>query len=412
VTTYRTVAEQLQAVLGVVEALEPFSIGLMESRGCVLAEDVTAPWPLPAFDTAAVDGYAVHALQTSVATADEPVVLRVIDSVRSGESSSRSLIPGTAIRVSAGSALPEETEAVIPVEHTNGGDEDVAVFRAAKYGQFVRRQGEDVQAGDVVASRGTAIDARLLGLLAAVGRSQVEARPRPRVVVVSIGSELLEVGAPIEPGKVPDTNGIMLAAAIAEVGGVAYRVGPISDDPDVIQKVLAEQLVRADLVITTGGTSAISYDNLRQVFAKMGNVDYQRVAMYPGGAQGYGTIGEEDVPVLALPSSPASAFVAFEVFVRPVLRRLFGLDPYGAGLQRATMLNGFASPPDKQHYVRGMCETDPLGRHVVTALEGQGSHLIASLARTECLIVVPAAVTDIAPGDPVEVLLLNDVSVW
>lgn len=411
-TQQRSVQEQLQSVLRDVEPLEPFPIGLLEARGCVLAEDVTAPWPLPAFDTASVDGYAVHALQTSLATADEPVVLRVIDSVRSGESSSRSLIPGTAIRVSAGCALPEETEAVIPVEHTNGGDEEVAVFRAAKYGQFVRRQGEDVRAGDIVATAGTAIDARLLGLLAAVGRSQIEARPRPRVVVVSIGSELLEVGAPIEAGRVPDTNGIMLAAAIAEVGGVAYRVGPISDEPEVIQRVLSEQLVRADLVITTGGTSAISYDNLRQVFSKMGHVDYQRIAMYPGGAQGHGTIGEEDVPVLALPSSPASAFVAFEVFVRPVLRRLFGLDPYGSSLQRATMLNGFASPAGKQHYVRGTCETDPLGRHVVTALEGQGSHLIASLARTECLIVVPAAITEIQPGDTVEVLLLNDVSVW
>lgn len=411
-TEFRSVEEQLQAVLRDIEPLEPFPIGLMESRGCVLAEDVTAPWPLPAFDTASVDGYAVHALQTSLATADEPCVLRVIDSIRSGEKSSRALIPGTAIRVSAGSALPDETESVVPVEHTNGGDEEVAIFRPAKYGQFVRRCGEDVQAGDVVAPAGTAIDARVLGLLAAVGRSQIEARPRPRVVVVSIGSELLEIGAPLQPGRVPDTNGIMLAAAIAECGGVAYRVGPISDEPEVIQRVLSEQLVRADLVVTTGGTSAISYDNLRSVFSKLGHVEYQRIAMYPGGAQGHGTIGEEHVPVLALPSNPASAFVAFEVFVRPVLRRMFGHDPYGAGLQRATMTNGFSSPAGKRHYVRGTCETDPFGRHVVTALDGQGTHLIASLARTECLIVVPEFVTEVNPGDTVEVLLLNDVSVW
>ena len=134
--------------------------------------------------------------------------------------------------------------------------------------------------------------------------------------------------------------------------------------------------------------------------------------MYPGGAQGHGTIGDEHVPVLALPSSPASAFVAFEVFVRPVLRRMFGHDPYGAGLQRASMTNGFSSPAGKRHYVRGTCETDPFGRHVVTALDGQGTHLIASLARTECLIVVPEFVTEVNPGDTVEVLLLNDVSVW
>ena len=245
-TEFRSVEEQLQEVLRDIEPLEPFPIGLMESRGCVLAEDVTAPWPLPAFDTASVDGYAVHALQTSLATTDEPCVLRVIDSIRSGESSSRALIPGTAIRVSAGSALPDETESVVPVEHTNGGDEEVAIFRPAKYGQSVRRCGEDVQAGNVVAPAGTAIDARVLGLLAAVGRSQVEARPRPRVVIVSIGSELLEIGAPLQPGRVPDTNGIMLAAAIAECGGVAYRVGPISDEPEVIQRVLSEQLVRAE----------------------------------------------------------------------------------------------------------------------------------------------------------------------
>ena len=409
---FRSVEEQLNAVLSDIEPLEPFSIGLMESRGCVLAEDVRAPWPLPAFDTASVDGYAIHALQTSVASPDDPVVLRVIDVVAPGERPTRSLIPGTAIRVSAGSALPDDTEAVMPVEQTNGGDEEVAIYEPARLGQYIRRQGEDVQAGAIVAKAGTAIDARTLGLMAAVGRSQVEARPRPRVVVVSIGQELLEIGAPLEPGKIPDTNGIMLAAAIAECGGVAYRVGPISDEPEVIQRVLSEQLVRADLVITTGGTSALSSDHIRQAFSKLGHVSHQRVAMYPGGAQGHGTIGEEQVPILALPSNPASAFVAFEVFVRPVLRRMFGHDPYGAHPQTATITNGFGSPQGKRHYVRGIRETDPLGRHVVTALDGQGTHLIASLARTECLIVIPEAITNVNPGDTVDVLLLNDVSVW
>lgn len=409
---FRTVEEQLNAVLSNIEPLEPFPIGLMESRGCVLVEDVLAPWPLPAFDTASVDGYAVQALQTIVAEPNDPVILRVIDVVAPGERPTRELSAGTAIRVSAGSALPKDTEAVVPVEHTNGGDEEVAIYEPARYGQFVRREGEDVRSGDVVAKAGTAIDARTLGLMAAVGRSQVEARPRPRVVVVSIGQELLDIGATLEPGKVPDTNGIMLAAAIAECGGVAYRVGPISDEPEVIQRVLSEQLVRADLVITTGGTSALSHDHLRQAFAKMGHVEYQRIAMYPGGAQGHGTIGEERVPVLALPSNPASAFVAFEVFVRPVLRRMFGHDPYGAPLQSATITNGFGSPQGKRHYVRGVREIDPLGRHVVTALDGQGTHLIASLARTECLIVIPEAITNVNPGDTVDVLLLNDVSVW
>ena len=408
----RSVEQQLEAVLASVDPLESFPIALLEARGCVLAEDVTAPWSLPAFDSASVDGYAVRVFDVAGASSEISLSLRVQDTIGAGEKPGKSLIPGCAIRVSAGAPLPEETEAVVPVEYTDGGTEYVAISRSVAFGQYVRRSGEDVLAGSVVAAAGTEVDARILGLLAAVGRGQIEARPRPRVVVVSIGSELLPPGTPLEPGKVADSNGIMLAAAVGECGGKAFRVGPIPDDEAVIEQVLTDQLVRADAVIITGGTSASSYEAVRSVLNKIGNVEYSKIAMYPGAAQGFGRIGEEHVPIIMLPGSPAAAFVSFEVFVRPVMRKLLGLSNVGTPLQRAYVSNGFRSISGRRHYVRAIREHDAAGRHIVTALEGQGTHLIASLAKTQCLIVVPESVTDVSPGDVVDVLLLNDAAVW
>ncbi|MEY3277861.1 MAG: hypothetical protein RLZZ426_347 [Actinomycetota bacterium] len=407
-----SVEEYVNSILERVEPLEPFPISLLESRGGVIAEDVTAPWPLPTFDSAAVDGYAVLLEDVKTAHPANAIQLVVSDILTAGIRPGKALTTGHAVRVSAGSPLPEETDAVIPIEFTDAGVVNVSIHQSAVFGQFIRRTAEDVAVGDVVVESGTQVDARILGLLAAIGRGSVVARPRPRVVVVSVGSELLDPGAPLEAGRIADSNGIMLSAAVAEAGGTAYRVGPIADDVATLHRVLEDQQVRADLIVVSGGSNAASYEIIRTVLNDLGEVEFSRIAMQPGSAHGFGFIGDEDIPVLVLPGNPVAAYVSFEVIIRPVLRHLQGYSQSVSALVSAHSANTFTSPAGRKHFVRAMREVSAGGTHIVRAIDDQGSHLVASLARTECLIVVPEVVVEVREGDLVDVLLLTDSAVW
>ena len=195
----RSVEEHLQAVLAGVEPLSPLDVTLVDARGCVLAEDVTAPWPLPPFDNAATDGYAVKAADLLAASDGKPVVMRVIDDVPAGYRASVELRESTAIRIMTGAPLPEGAEAVVPVEWTDGGMPEVRFTRAIARGANVRRRGDDVSLGEVVATAGTVLGPREIALLAAVGRGRVSVHPQPRVVIISTGSELVEPGSPLAP---------------------------------------------------------------------------------------------------------------------------------------------------------------------------------------------------------------------
>lgn len=408
----KTVEAYLAEMLTFVQPLEAFHIPLFEARGCVSAEDVTAPWPLPAYDSAAVEGYAVVAADVSSASNKNPISLKIAEKISAGSHPSRAIRRGTAVKLQAGTPLPEDADAVIPIENTVANEDEVQILESAVFGQFIRRASEDVELGEVVLKEGTKIDARHLGLLASVGRGSVLARPRPRVVIISIGDELIEPGAKLEPGKTIDSNGLMLAAAIAEAGCIAYRVGPISTNHEILRRVIEDQLVRADIVITTGGTNADAYDSLAFVASEIGNLEFTRVAMQPGSAQGFGWLGEERIPLLTIPGNPVAAYISFEVFIRPVLHRLLGRKDSSLNLQSGYSASTFTSPGGKRHYIRALRETDPAGNHIVRAIEGQGVHLIGSLAKTECLIVVPDTVQEVRVGDKVDVLLLDDTSLW
>lgn len=408
----KTVEAYLAQILNSIEPLEPFHIPLFEARGCVSAEDVTAPWPLPAFDSAAVEGFAVLASDVAAADSKKPISLKIIDTALPGSYASRAIHPGAAVKVFAGSPLPEDADAIIPIEYSNVDGNEVQITKSAVFGQFIRRAAEDIELGEVVLKAGKKIDARHLGLLASVGRGSILARPRPRVVIISIGDELLEAGAKFEPGKTIDTNGLMLAAAIADAGCISYRVGPISTDRDNLKRVIEDQLVRADFVVTTGGTNADAYDALAEVIAEIGKIEFTRVAMQPGAAQGFGQVGEDQIPLMTIPGNPVAAYISFEVFIRPVLHRLLGRRDSSLNLQSAYSASSFTSPGGKRHYIRALRDTDPSGNHIVRAIEGQGVHLIGSLAKTECLIVVPDSVQEVRVGDKVDVLLLDDTAMW
>lgn len=398
----RSFDEHLAEVLRVVQPLAPLEVGLLDAHGCVLAEDVVAPGPLPGFDNSAMDGYAVRSADVQRV----PCVLPVVGDVAAGPASALSVQPGLSVRIMTGAFLPSGADAVVPVEHTDGGLAQVRIDRAPSPGQHIRRAGEDVQRGELVLAAGTHLGAAQVGLAAAVGRARLLVRPRPRVVVVSTGDELVEPGAPLRPGQVHDSNSVALTAACTEAGAIAYRVGIIPDDGPRLLDALEDQLVRADLLLTSGGVSVGAYDVVKEVLLRLGTVGFHKVAMQPGMPQGFGVIGPDRTPVFGLPGNPVSALVSFEAFVRPALRRMIGAPVVTRPVISALSAADLRAPLDKRAFLRVRLDVKD-GAYVVTPVSGSGSHLVAGLARANAFAVLPEGVEHVATGQPVQVMVLE-----
>ncbi len=402
----RSVDDQLAVVIKGIEPLSPLQLQILDAHGCILAEDVVAGTDLPPFDNSAMDGYAVRVGDLATATESDPVRLPVVGDIAAGSARAYTVQPGFSTRIMTGAPMPAGAEAVVPVEWTDGGIATVAVRGAVAPGQHVRRQGEDVRCGDTVLVRGSRLGATQVALLAAVGRDRVIVRPRPRVVVVSTGSELVEPGQGTGPGQINESNSYLITAAAKEAGALAFRVGIVPDDPRRIVGAIEDQLIRADLVVTTGGVSAGAYDVVKEVLSRLGTVEFTSVAMQPGMPQGFGTVGPDATPIFTLPGNPVSAYVSFEVFVRPAIRRMLGVDPLERPVVRAVAGEAFSSPPGKRSYLRVLLEVED-GRYVVRSAGGQSSHLMTSLAAANALAIVPEEVTGVAAGDSVTVMVLE-----
>jgi molybdopterin molybdotransferase len=403
----KSVDEHLAAVLAGVAPLPPIEMPLLEAHGCVLTDDVVAPVDLPRFDNSAMDGYAVRVSDVANASPAAPVRLSVLGDVAAGTPPAAYRVdPSVTVRIMTGAPVPDGADAVVPVEWTDGGVRTVAVTRGPLPGEHVRRRGEDVTAGDVVLRGGIRLGPAQLGLLAGIGFARVRVRPRPRVVVVSTGSELVEPGQAVAPGQICESNSYLLTAAARDAGAIAFRVGIIPDDASRLLGILEDQLSRADVLITTGGVSVGAYDVVKEVLLRLGTVRFDRVAMQPGMPQGFGTLGPDSVPIFTLPGNPVSAYVSFEVFVRPALRRLLGVEPLHRPAVRAVCAEPVTSPPGKRRYLRAWAEGAD-GTWTVRAVGGRGSHLTRDLAAANALIVVPEPIGDLAAGDKVDVLLLE-----
>ena len=399
-------AQHLERVLATVAPLHPLELGLLDAHGCVLAEDLVAPADLPGFDNSAMDGYAVRAADVAGASDAAPVVLPVTGDVAAGPASPLRVQPGVCVRIMTGAMMPAGADAVVPLEWTDGGVAQVSITRPAPVGAHVRAVGEDVAAGEVVLPEGTHLGAVQVGLAAATGRARLLVRPRPRVVVVSTGSELVEPGEPLSPGRIVDSNSPALTAAAVEAGAIAYRVGIVPDDPRRLLSTLEDQLVRADLLVTSGGVSVGAYDVVKEVLSRLGTVRFDDVAMQPGKPQAFGTIGPDSTPVFGLPGNPVSALVSFEAFVRPALRKMLGAQPLERPRVRAVATQALPSAPGKRSFLRVALEVRD-GAYVVTPVSGPGSHLLAGMSRANALAVVPEDVDEVPQGGAVEVLVLE-----
>lgn len=405
-TSSRSVDAHLAELLDAVAPLTPFPVGLAEARGCVAAADLLPAWPLPAFPSAMADGYAVR-LDDFPLEESLPRRLRVADVLLVGTAPDTELERGTAVRVAAGGPVPLGTEAVVAVANTDAGMVEVEVTSRPSEGENLVLAGRDVPEGSVVVAEGQLIDSQLIGLLAAVGRNSVYAHPHPRVVVMSVGDDLVEVGQELQPGQSVDANGPMIAARAVEAGANVYRVGPVAEEPLHLLRTLEDQLVRADLILITTGQAAQTPDQVRHVLQQLGRGELVDLLMQPGSLHGFGVIGEEQTPVIVLPAMPLAAFVAFEVFVRPVLRKLRGLAEPVLPAASALIDEELTVAAGRRNYLSAEYVPSDDGLRV-RPLKAQDSHLIGGLAAADCVIVLPELVVNLSAGDPVDILPLRE----
>jgi molybdopterin molybdotransferase len=396
------VEDYLEVIRSAIRPLAPSVLELADAEDRVLAEDVTAAVSLPPFDNSSMDGYAVLAADTLHASQRSPVTLPVTAEIAAGDVGAYRLLPGTAVKIMTGARLPAGADAIVPVEWTDGGDARVTISRPADAGNAIRYAGGDARAGDVLLSGAVRMKPMQIAVAASAGRRAVSVRPRPRVVVLSTGDELSEPGTPLVPGQIWDSNSYMIAAAAREAGAVAYRRAVVPDNVSGVLPAISEQLIHADLVITTGGVSmGGSHDVVKAALAELGTVTFRKVAMQPGMPQGFGAVGADSVPIFTLPGNPVSAYVSFQLFVRPALGFLQGLDDLRLPVVRATLTSDVRSSAGRRSYLRGV-----LTEGKAEPLSGQQSHQVASLGKANALIIVPERETRLPAGDTVDVVVL------
>lgn len=407
----KSVDEHLDDILQTVEPLSAIDLQLMESRGCLIADDIAAPVSLPGFDNSAMDGYAVRAADLAGASPDEPAVLPVVGDIAAGSNEAITVRPGMSARIMTGAPVPTGADAVVPVEWTDAGLAKVAISRPPTAGTNVRHAGEDVTKGETVLRGGDSVTSARVALLAAMGMDRVRVCPVPRVVVISTGSELIEPGQQISASQVVDANSYMLTACAIETGCVAYRVGIVPDEPRTLLATLEDQLIRADAVVTSGGVSKGAYDVVKEVLSRLGTVRFEEVAMQPGKPQGFGTIGPDKTPIFALPGNPVSSFVSFQVFVRPALTKLMGIGPRHLPRVRATLATDISSAKGKRQFARGVLERRGARSYTVSPAGGHGSHLLGGLARANCFMVLAEDDTHVPAGGSVDCMIFDETGV-
>lgn len=377
-----------------------------DAVGLVLTREVRAAGPLPPFTNSAMDGWAVLASDVAGASGDDPVVLDGIGEAHAGPTPDQppEVAPGRAVAVMTGAPLPAGADAVVPVELTSGTDDGrLAIHVPVAPGDHVRRAGEELARDAVLLPERHRLTPRDIAVLVATGVTEVRVVAPPRVTVLTTGNELVPVGEELAPGQIHDSNGPMLAAALAEMGCEPVLGGPVPDTVDALVEALRAHVDGADLVVLSGGVSAGAADHVASAIQEVGSVQRTKLAMQPGMPQALGRIGT--TPIVALPGNPVSTYVSFEVLVRPALRILQGRNDLLRPQVTAELDEPVTSPVGKRSYLRVRLRQQDGAWHARPA-GGQGSHMLGALSRADGLAVVPVDVGRLDAGRQVLVHLL------
>ena len=387
-------------------AAQSTRLPLVACADSVLARDLRAAVDLPLFVNSQMDGYAVRSADVAEASPDAPVRLRVVGAVHAGQEPGSRVDDDEACKIMTGAPVPEGADCVVPVEDTSPDPDEgsVVLVRAPRArGEFVRSPGDDVRAGDVVIPAGVQLRARHMAAAASLGESALDVRPRPRVGVVATGSELVAPGRPLGPGQIWESNSLTLTAALKACGCDVTATLTSSDDRDEFSTALDSAVSGADLVVTVGAVSMGDAEVVRQVLDGRDGSRFAPIAMQPGGPQGISTW--RDTPVVCLPGNPVSALVSFVVLLRPVILEAVGRSPVQP--VRARLSRDVTSPAGKVQFLRAALGPDSGdGIPVVEPVSGPGSHLVASMARADVLVEIPADVTSLAAGTEIDAVAL------
>jgi molybdopterin molybdotransferase len=403
----RSVDEQLERVLAAAVRPAPVRVAISDAHGLRCAEEIVSSRPLPGFDQAAIDGYAVRSVDLAGASPEQPVSVPVVGEIPAGSRQPLRLQPGQAVRVATGAPLPTLADAVVPVAYTDGGAARLAVHRGVPSAAFVRRIGEDVQPGDVAVRRDAVIGAAQVALLAAAGRDKVLVYPKPRVAVISVGDELVDLVRAPGAGQVADVCSHALTAAAREAGAETTRAGLVRGDVRQLSTAVQDRLPSSDVIVVCGAVGGGAGSEVRAALSQLGDLDATRVAMHPGSTHAFGRMGPDGVPTFLFPSYPATALLLFEVLVRPLLRLALGrADPYRRTVS-ARLTSPVISLPGRRGYLRGrLLREQETGDYLVQPLGTSGTHLLSSITDANGLIVIPEDVTEATVDEWVTVSFL------
>jgi molybdopterin molybdotransferase len=403
-----------QARERILSNFQPVTTETLPLTGCsnrVLAQEIVAANDLPPFDNSSMDGFAVRAADVLEATAASPRRLRVVTDIPAGSHPTISLAAGEAARIMTGAPMPDGADAVVPVEDTDFNNRDagtpapdeVQIFKAAKVGANRRPRGMDIQAGNVVLHKGRVLKPQDLGLLAMLGFAKILVYRQPRIALFSSGDELLAADAPLEEGKIRDSNSYTLAALAEEAGAEVIRLGVAKDNHDSVRALLEKAVeLKVDLILSSAGVSVGAFDFVKQVIESNGKMDFWRVNMRPGKPVAFGEYGK--IPFIGLPGNPVSAFVGFEVFVRAAIQRLAGSSSGGRPTVRVRCAEQIDSD-GRESYLRAQVQGEN-GNFVAHLTGHQGSGNLHSLVQANALLIIPAGVKCVPAGQEVNAWLI------
>jgi len=406
-------------MLSGLEGLPAEGVELGDAAGRVLTEALTSRHTLPPWDNSAMDGFAVRAADVTAATKDAPVRLVVSGEAAAGQISNATVTGGHAVRILTGAPLPDGADAVVRVESTDARvgvadlPREVSVYAPASTGAHIRRAGSDLREGAPLLSAGTELTPAALAVCAAGGHARVTVHRRPRVALLSTGDELVAPGEPLGPAQIPDSNTVGLAAQARELGAEVRVLGIARDDMDDVLNHLRQGLAWADVIVASGGVSVGAHDVVKDAFAEIGRIDLWRIAVQPGRPLAFGRApaagGEGEVLLFGLPGNPVSSLVTFELFVRPVLRRLSGYDDVvGRQVVRATLEQAVSKASKRRAFLRVALSQAPDGTGWRASLAGgQDSHVLSALAAADGLAIIGEEFDVVPAGTEVEVIRIR-----
>jgi molybdopterin molybdotransferase len=399
-----SVDDARQKVLSQIHPLAPLQLPLTEAFGCVAAEGLVAERDLPEFASSAMDGFAVRSSDVWGATRTSPVELKIVGRAMIGRRPEAVVGGGEAVRIATGAPIPAGADCVVPIEHAEPSAETVSVFEASPEGMHVRAAGEDVKEGQVLVASGKRLGAPELGLLANAGFPHPMVHPRPRVIVLSTGDELIPPTETPEFGQIRDSNAYTVFAALRDAGAMPVLGGIVRDDVEALKETVLSYLTQADAFVSSGGVSVGERDVVKAAFFRRGDLDFFKVAMQPGMPQGFGHI--EGKPYFGLPGNPVSVFVSFEVFVRPAILKMMGRTQLYRPEVTATLAADISGPKGKLQFARVRIARGDDG-WIATSTGARGSNLISTVVRANGLAMIPPELEVARAGSEVRVMVFR-----